>query len=92
MALWHLYMVRCSDGTLYTGITTDVPRRFEEHERSGRRGAKCLRGRGPLQLVFSRSIGGRGMAQRLEARIKKFPKARKEALVAGRISITTAGR
>jgi predicted GIY-YIG superfamily endonuclease len=81
MTQWSVYIVRCGDGTLYTGIATDVRRRIAEHARRGRRGAKYLRGRGPLRLVFVRAIGERGRALRIESRIKKLPKARKEALI-----------
>ncbi len=82
MARWFVYIVRCGDGTLYTGIATDVRRRIAEHARHDGRGAKYLRGRGPLRLVFVRAIGARGLALRIESRIKKFPKAWKEALIA----------
>ena len=81
MAPWHVYIVRCRDGSLYTGIATDVRRRIAEHARRYGRGAKYLRGRGPLRLVFARVIGTRGLALRIESRIKKLPKARKEALI-----------
>lgn len=79
--MWHLYLVRCSDGSLYTGISTDVQRRFDAHQQN--RGARRLRGRGPLQLVFSRPIGDRGLALQLEHRVKKLSKADKERLVRG---------
>ena len=82
MAQWFVYIVRCGDGTLYTGIATDVRRRIAEHARHDGRGAKYLRGRRPLRLVFVRAIGARGLALRIESRIKKLPKARKEALIA----------
>ena len=78
MATWSVYLVRCPDGSLYTGIATDVERRLEEH-RAGK-GAKALRGRTPLELVTACSIGERGVAQRVEYRFKQLPKARKEAL------------
>ena len=84
MADWHLYLIRTRSGALYTGITTDVPRRFAEHQAGGPQGAKYLRGRGPLRLVFSQKIGARSEAQRVEMRVKKLPKAAKEALVSGR--------
>jgi putative endonuclease len=84
MTQWSVYIVRCRDGTLYTGIATDVRRRIAEHARNQGRGAKYLRGRGPLKLVFVRAIGARGTALRVESRIKKLPKARKEALVGAR--------
>ena len=81
--VWFLYLVRDRDQRLYTGITVDVPRRFHEHETG--RGARALRGRGPLSLVWHTAIGDHSTALRLEAAIKRWPKARKEALVQGRI-------
>ena len=77
---WYLYMVRCRDGSLYTGITTDVARRFAEHQGNGDSGAKYLRRRGPLELVFQRKLGSRSLALFVENRIKKLSKARKEEL------------
>ncbi len=84
MASWSVYIVRCRDGSLYTGIATDVRRRFLEHRRGAGRGAKYLRGRGPLRLVFTTPIGPRSRALRVECQIKKLPKARKEALIVSR--------
>ena len=84
MARWSVYVVRCGDGSLYTGIATDVRRRLAQHAQGGGRGAKYLRGRGPLRLVFARAVGSRALAQKVESRIKRLPKARKERLVAGR--------
>jgi len=80
---WHVYMLRCGDGSLYSGITTDVERRLTEHESGAGRGAKALRGRRPLQLVLAREVGSRGLAQAVESRIKKLAKTDKERLVAG---------
>lgn len=77
---WSVYILRCADGSLYTGIATDVSRRLEQHTR-GMRGAKYLRGRGPLRLVFERAVGDRGMASRVEYRIKALSKTDKEAFV-----------
>ena len=82
MSNWSVYLVRCGDGTLYTGIATDVDRRLEEH-RAGR-GARYLRGRGPLRLALRREIGDRALALRGEARGKKRPRARTEELIARR--------
>lgn len=79
MNVWSVYLVRTVDGALYTGITTDTARRLGAH-REGR-GAKALRGRGPLALVYRCRIGDRGLAQRVEARVKRLAKADKEALV-----------
>ena len=78
---WSVYLVRCRHGSLYTGIATDVARRFAEHQRSDGKAAKYLRGKGPLQLVFERAIGDRQLALSVERRIKKLPKARKEELI-----------
>ena len=78
---WHLYLVRCHDGSLYTGITTDVARRFAEHQGNGDTGAKYLRGRGPLVLVFQKKLGSRSLALGVESKVKKLSKARKEELI-----------
>lgn len=79
MAEWNVYVLRCADGSLYTGIATDVKRRIGEHE-LGRRGSKYLRGRGPLELVYVRSIGDRSVATRIEQGIKRLSKSQKEDL------------
>jgi len=78
---WHLYLVRCHDGSLYTGITTNVARRFAEHQGNNGAGAKYLRGRGPLQLVFQKKLGSRNLALGVESKVKKLSKARKEELI-----------
>lgn len=72
-------MLRCGDGSLYTGIATDVTRRIGEHEQ-GKRGAKSLRGRGPFKIVYQRPIGDRSVASKIEYRVKQLPKAEKESL------------
>ena len=81
MTLWSLYLIRTADNSLYTGITTDVARRFIEHQ-SGK-GAKALRGKGELTLAFSAPVGERSLALRMEYRIKQLTKRQKERLVAG---------
>jgi len=81
MAAWFVYVVRCRDGTLYTGIATDVARRLAEHEGSTGRGAKYLRGKTPLELLLTRVAGPREVALRVEHRIKQMPRPRKEELV-----------
>ena len=75
---WFLYLVRCRDGSLYTGVTTDPARRFKEHKHGKGRTAKYLRGRGPLALVFKRRAGTRSRALKLEAGIKAMSKKEKE--------------
>ena len=75
-------MIACADGRLYTGISTDVARRFGEHSAGGARAARALRGKGPLKLVFQQAVGNRARASALEYRIKQLPRADKLALVA----------
>ncbi|MGL5120864.1 MAG: GIY-YIG nuclease family protein [Plesiomonas shigelloides] len=76
---WWLYMVRMADGRLYTGISTDVARRFSQHVNG--KGARALRGKGPLTLVWQQQVGARSVALKLEYRLKRWRKARKEALI-----------
>lgn len=76
---WYLYILRCKDNTLYTGITTDVEKRLEAH-RSGK-GAKYTRGRAPLELVYRETCGSHSDALKREAEIKKFSRQAKELLV-----------
>ena len=71
---------------MYTGIALDVARRLQEHE-SGVRGAKYLRGRAPLELVFEQAAGDRAAAQRLEHRVKRLSRTEKEALIGGELSL-----
>ncbi len=78
---WYLYLIRCRDGSLYTGIATDVNRRFEEHQGKRDNGAKYLRGRGPLELVFKRKIGNRSLALKSEIKVKNLSKTRKEKIL-----------
>ena len=83
---YSVYVLRCSDGSLYTGIAADVERRLRQH-RDGV-GAKYTRGRGPLQLVFVKPAADRSAALRLEHRIRQLGKRSKEDLVAGKIELT----
>ena len=89
MNIWYLYIIRTRGGELYTGITTDVQRRFVEHEEDGAKTAKYLRGRGPLALVFSREVGDRSVAAKAEWAVKQLSKEDKEALVSGQLSLET---
>lgn len=81
MSRWHIYLIRTRHGDLYTGIATDVARRFADHQSQGARCAKYLRGRAPLRLVFECPVGDRSLAQTLEARVKRLPRVKKELLV-----------
>ncbi len=76
---WFIYMVRCRDGTLYTGITTDMQRRLREHNAG--RGAKYTRGRRPVRLVMHFEAVNQSSARRCEVVIKKMPRRVKLALV-----------
>lgn len=78
-SVWYLYMLRCKDDTLYTGITTDVEKRLEAH-RSGK-GAKYTRGRAPLQLVYKETCGSHGAALRREWEIKGLSRQEKLDLI-----------
>lgn len=75
-------MLRTAAGHLYTGISTEPQRRLRQHE-DGKGGARSLRGKGPLQLVWSCEAGDRAAASRIEYRLKCCSKVAKEALVAG---------
>lgn len=75
---WYLYILRCGDDTLYTGITTDVERRLEAH-REGK-GAKYTRGRGPLELIYREVCANHSEALKREFQIKALPRTEKEKL------------
>ena len=78
---WVVYILRCADGSLYTGITNDLDRRMSEHEAG--QGAKYTRGRGPLEMVYSESCEGRGEASKRENEIKSLRRNQKLELIAG---------
>jgi putative endonuclease len=77
---WYVYIVRCADGTLYTGITTDLVRRIEEHNGTGK-GARYTRGRQPVELVYSERVVDRSEAGRREYLIKQMNQDQKRALI-----------
>lgn len=76
---WYLYILRCADGTLYTGITTDVEARLETH-RSGK-GAKYTRGRGPLELVYREECEDHSQALKRELAVKAMSREEKQKLI-----------
>lgn len=84
---WSLYIIRCQKGTFYTGITTAVERRLAQHRGKNLKGAKYLRGRGALELVYQYPIGEKGLALKVEHAIKRLPKLDKLRLIAGKISM-----
>ncbi len=77
---WTVYMIRCDDGSLYTGVTTDLDRRVSEH-RDGKRGARYFAGRRPEAVVWREDGHDRSSALRREAAIKKLDRRAKLALV-----------
>ncbi len=77
--MWYLYILRCKDDSLYTGITTDVEKRLEAH-RAGK-GAKYTRGRGPLELVYKEECGNHSDALKRELEIKRLPREDKLKLI-----------
>ena len=76
---WYLYILRCKDGTLYTGIAVDVQARLEQH-RCGK-GAKYTRGRGPLELVYTQHCGTHSEALKPEIAVKKLSRQEKDRLI-----------
>lgn len=78
-SVWYLYMLRCGDNSLYTGITTDVDKRFAAH--CAGRGAKYTRGRGPLTLVYRELCGTHSDALKREWDVKSMKRDQKEKLI-----------
>ena len=85
--MWSIYMIRCGDRSLYTGISNNVPKRFAVHQSGSSQAAKYTRTRHPLKLVFIAEIGNKSAASRAEHYVKKLPKRTKERLVAGTTSL-----
>lgn len=79
-ACWYLYILRCADGSLYTGITTDLERRTHEHNQ-GKAGAKYTKARRPVELIYSEAVDSRSVAAKREAAIKKMSRQNKLALM-----------
>ncbi len=77
---WSVYLIRTVSNTLYCGVTTDVQRRYSEHQ-SGKKGAKYLKGKGPLTLAWHEEVGDKRLAMQIEYRIKQLPKIKKEAII-----------
>ena len=76
---WYLYILRCGDGTLYTGITTDVQARFAQHQAG--KGAKYTRGRGPLEVVYTEECEDHSGALKRELAVKALPREEKERMI-----------
>ncbi|NTV49200.1 MAG: GIY-YIG nuclease family protein [Geobacteraceae bacterium] len=80
---WQVYIILCSDNSLYTGITTDIDRRFSQHADGN--GAKYFRGRHPVQVVYSENNHSRSSASSREAQIKALSRIDKEKLLNGAV-------
>lgn len=85
--MWSVYIIRCGDGTLYTGISNDVTKRFAIHQTGGKQSAKYTRSRQPLTLAFTAEVGTQAEASRIEYRIKQLPKQKKEKLIRGQVAL-----
>ena len=79
---WFVYMIETQCGLLYTGISTDVVRRFDEHANDKQKGAKFFRGRQPRAVVYRQAWSNRSEASKREAAIKKLTRAQKLQMVA----------
>lgn len=80
---WYVYVLRCADDTLYTGITTDVARRVREHNAGNGHGARYTAGRLPVTLAYVEKIRGRSRAARREGEVKKLERDAKLVLCSG---------
>lgn len=84
-SIWWVYMIRTRLNSIYTGISTDVGRRFEEHASGDPKGARNLKGKGPLVLLFKKKIGNKSEASKVEWKIKQLTKLKKENIVSGKL-------
>lgn len=82
---WVVYLIRNRHNALYCGVTNNLERRFEQHQTG--KGAKALKGKGPLKLVWSFDVGSKSEALKTEYAIKQLPKSRKEKLVSLKLII-----
>lgn len=83
MNAWFVYILRCADNSLYTGITTDTCRRVQEHNQCNRLGARYTRARRPVTLVWQEPHSSRSSALKREAALKKLSRPAKEQLLLG---------
>jgi len=81
MSEWSVYIIRCDERFLYTGITTDVARRVGEHASGDKRAAKYTKAFSSIALVYEVLIGSRSLATKIEYRIKRLPRQKKECIV-----------
>lgn len=88
---WWVYIIRAKDESLYTGVTVDIERRFKEHQANGVKTAKYLRGKQPLELVYSFEVGDKKQAYSVEWHIKKLTKKHKEQLTSQQKTLVDFG-
>lgn len=88
-SIWWVYMIRTRENSIYTGISTNVKRRFEEHATGNPKGARYLKGKGPLQLLLQKKIGDKSAASKIEWQIKQLTKVKKENIASGKIKWRT---
>lgn len=81
MKEWVVYIIKTKQGTLYTGSTNNINRRFKEHVSQGSKAAKYLLGKDPLELVYLQKVANQSEALSLEAKIKKLPVKQKKELI-----------
>lgn len=79
--VWYVYILRCADQSLYTGITNNLLRRFNEHQMQSKKCAKYLRGKAPLKLVFQLEVANKNIALQIEHKIKSLTKLEKELII-----------
>ncbi|HEB81815.1 MAG TPA: GIY-YIG nuclease family protein [Gammaproteobacteria bacterium] len=79
---WFVYILRCTDNSLYTGVTTDISKRLDQHNGILKNGAKYTRARQPVTLVYQETLASRSLACQREAAIKRLKKTEKEQLIA----------
>ncbi len=81
MKPWNVYILRCSDDSLYTGVAKDVERRVEEHNTDNRLGARYTRGRRPVELIYQEGYDSRSEACKRESEIKQLSRREKQQLI-----------
>ena len=85
--MYFFYILRCSDNSLYCGMTSNLQNRLKEHNSSGKKGAKYLRGKKPVAVVYKEEFPDIKTAMNRESQVKRWTKAKKEALVSGDIEL-----
>ncbi len=85
--MYCFYILRCSDNSLYCGMTSNLDKRVKEHNSDGKRGAKYLRSKKPLKLVYKETYPDIKTSMNREFQVKKWTKAKKEALVKGDLEL-----